>query len=53
MHINYGQKLKFRILKENLIFGTFSPVILEIGGEEESQDQEKEIPPTAIGKWGT
>lgn len=41
-HIDQGQKLKFKNLKNNLTFGTLRPVVLVIRGEEEFQDQGRE-----------
>lgn len=46
-HIDQGQKLKFKNLKNNLTFGTLRPIVLVIRGGEEFQDQGRDI-----GKWG-
>ena len=51
-YINKEQKLKFRNLKENLIFGSFRPIILVVRGEEESRDKgrERETPSSGVDR---
>ena len=39
---DWGQKFKFRNLKENLLFGTFRAMVLVTGGGKGSQDQGRE-----------
>lgn len=51
-YINKEEKLKFRNLKENLTFGSFRPIILVVGGEEESRDKGRERNPILRGRRG-